>query len=280
VERLSEELPHASATMERLRALVRLVRAKSAVIPRAALVLDPGLAALTDAVVAEAHLAGDELPHLFPDASTGSLVLGHLEGLPVVVLPGPGSVHWNAAVALRGHPIRVARLLGADLLIATGGCTGLTAYFGAGDLVTVDDHINLLGDNPLIGPNLDELGPRFPDLSETYDLALRELAEDGARAHGIRLGHGVYAAVPDPNLTTPAEYRMLRGLGADLVGMAAVPEVIVARHMGMRVLVLLLVSGRRLPDSFLPAADERVLPIGEAEPRVHRVIRGLATRLG
>lgn len=162
----------------------------------------------------------------------------------------------------------------------TGGCTGLTAYFGAGDLVTVDDHINLLGANPLIGPNLDELGPRFPDLSEPYDLALRELAEDGARAHGIRLGRGVYAAVPDPNLTTPAEYRMLRGLGADLVGMAAVPEVIVARHMGMRVLVLLVVSGRRLPDSFLPAAGERVLPIGEAEPRVHRVIRGLATRLG
>ena len=158
---------------------------------------------------------------------------------------------------------------------------GMNPLWSPGDLVLLDDHINLLGDNPLVGPNLDALGPRFPDMSEPYDRALQRLAQDVALRRGLPLRRGVYVAVVGPNLETRAEYRMLRALGADVVGMSTVPEVIVARHMGIRVLGLSIVTDACLPDALEPADVNTIIRTAmEAEPHltglVHDVIAHFA----
>jgi purine-nucleoside phosphorylase len=177
-------------------------------------------------------------------------------------------------------PVRVLRALGADTLIVSNACGGLNPLWTAGDLMLIADHINLLGDNPLIGPNDDRLGPRFPDLSAAYDEDLRAVAREVARASGVTLREGVYVAVAGPNLETRAEYRMLRALGADVVGMSTVPEVLVARHADMRVLGLSIVTDMCLPDALEPATVEKIIAVANgAEPNLTRVVRGVVERL-
>ena len=257
----------ASVVMERLRKTVAFVRSRTVLVPRAAIVPGPGLEPEGDAFAPEACVV---LPEL---GAAAELRLGRMEGVSVAVLAGPIDRPKGQSVLERAFPIRVLRLLGVEVLLLTGTCRALDPGMNPGDLVMVDDHLNLLGDNPLIGPNLDELGPRFPDLSEPYERSLQALAREAALAAGIPLALGVYAAVPDPNQRTPAEYRMLRRLGAGLVGMDVVSEVIAARHMRMRVLALLVVVDRG------PTDDATPYPAGHAEPRVTRVIRGLMARL-
>ena len=157
--------------------------------------------------------------------------------------------------------------LGADTLIVSNACGGLNPLWAAGDVMLIADHINLLGDSPLIGPNDDRLGPRFPDLSQAYDAELRALARDVAARAGMTLREGVYVAVPGPNLETRAEYRLLRGIGADVVGMSTVPEVLVAVHAGMRVLGLSIITDMCLPDALEPATVERILAVADAPSR-------------
>lgn len=239
--------------MERLRAGVQAVRVRTDLIPRVALALDPELAQLGEAIEDTAAFGAQDLPAVLPPWC--DLLLGRLEGAAVAAWTVPAS---DPGVRARGLPVRLAYLLGADVLFATGTAVALTdlaalpaasprSASGPGpgpvDLTLVSDHLNLLGDNPLVGPNLEALGPRFPDLSEAYDGPLRTLAHEIAAARGVTLGEGVLAAVPAPNLATAEEYTVLRELGTELAGCAAVPEVIVARHMGMHVLALLVVRG-------------------------------------
>jgi purine-nucleoside phosphorylase len=177
-------------------------------------------------------------------------------------------------------PVRVLARLGARTLVVSNACGGMHPLWSPGDLMLIADHINLLGANPLVGPNDDRLGPRFPDMSEPYDAELRSLARAVALALGVPLREGVYVAVTGPNLETRAEYRMLRALGADVVGMSTVPEVITAAHMGLRVLGLSIITDQCLPDALAPASLEQILAVArEAEPRLTALVRGVIERL-
>ena len=177
-------------------------------------------------------------------------------------------------------PIRVLRALGARSLIVSNACGGLNPDWAAGDLMVIADHINLLGDNPLIGPNDDRLGPRFPDMSAPYDASLRAIAHGVARESGVTLREGVYVAVAGPNLETRGEYRFLRSIGADVVGMSTVPEVIVAVHAGMRVLGLSIITDMCIPDHLEPASLERIIAVANtAEPKLTAVVRATLERM-
>jgi purine-nucleoside phosphorylase len=177
-------------------------------------------------------------------------------------------------------PVRVLRQLGARTLIVSNACGGMHPDWKAGDLMLIADHINLLGDNPLTGPNDDRLGPRFPDCSALYDADLRAMARQVATEQGTVLREGVYVAVAGPNLETRAEYRMLRALGADVVGMSTVPEVLVASHGGMRVLGISIITDMCLPDELEPASLSKILAIaGEAEPKLTALVSGVVAEL-
>jgi purine-nucleoside phosphorylase len=177
-------------------------------------------------------------------------------------------------------PVRVMRALGAESLIVSNACGGMNPLWSAGDLVLLSDHINLLGDNPLVGSNDDRLGPRFPDMSAPYDPELRALARAVALEQGIVLREGVYVAVAGPNLETRAEYRMLRAMGADVVGMSTVPEVIVAAHAGMRAVGISIITDLCLPDALEPADITRIIETASrAEPSLTRLITRLVERM-
>ena len=177
-------------------------------------------------------------------------------------------------------PVRVMRALGAEKLVVSNACGGMNPLWAAGDLMLIADHINLLGDNPLIGPNDDFLGPRFPDMSAPFDPGLRELARSVALEQKITLREGVYVAVTGPNLETPAEYRFLRGIGADVVGMSTVPEVIVAVHGGMRVLGISIITDECFPDALEPANVDKIIATAErSEPNLTRLVAGVLERM-
>ncbi len=269
--------------MDRLRAAAEAVRREWPRTPRAGIVLGTGLGGLADAIEVEAAIDYAALPH-FPLSTVvthaGRLVLGTLEGLPVVTMQGRFHSYEGYSQRQIAFPIRVMRLLGADTLILSSACGGMNPLWAPGDLVLLDDHINFMGDSPLIGSNLDELGPRFPDMSAPYDRALGEWASQIALQKGIRLRTGVYVAVPGPQLETRAEYRMLRRMGADVVGMSTVPEVIAARHMGMRVLAVAVITDQCLPDALEEVNIERIIATAErAGPQVVRVVAGVVGAL-
>ena len=273
----------AGSEMERIREAARAVRARWGGAPRVGVILGTGLGGLADAMEIEVAIPYEELPH-FPattvETHRGRLLLGNLNGAPAVAMQG--RFHRYEGHALRDvvFPVRVMRLLGADILVVSGACGGMNPLWGPGDLVLLDDHINLMGDSPLVGPNLDELGPRFPDMSQPYDPGLRELAVAAALEERIPLREGVYVAVTGPQLETRAEYRMLREMGADVVGMSTVPEVIAARHMGMRVLAVVVITDQCLPDALEEVDVERIIATAEAAgPRLTRVVGGVLARL-
>jgi purine-nucleoside phosphorylase len=260
-----------------IEAAVAAIRSHTAAKPDYAIILGTGLGRLAEEIRAEVTIPYAEIPG-FPlstvETHTGRLIIGRLVDCPVVAMQG--RFHRYEGYSLREvtFPVRVMRQLGARTLIVSNVSGGMNPLWQAGDLVAIDDHINLLGSSPLTGPNLDVLGPRFPDMSEPYDRGLQARAEDAALELGIPLRRGVYAAVTGPNLETRAEYRMLRALGADIVGMSTVPEVIVARHMDMRVLGLSIITDECLPDALAPAdIDEIIRTAMEAEPRLTALIR-------
>lgn len=276
-------VPSADEQRARLREATAAVRARTALEPEVAIVLGTGLGALADEIEVEASIPYAEIPH-FPLATVethaGLLLFGRLAGKRVVAMQGRFHRYEGYTLQEVTFPIRVLSLLGARVLVLSGACGGMNPLWQRGDLVVLDDHINLMGDNPLIGPNLDELGPRFPDMSEPYDRALQALAEEVARELKIPLRRGVYVAVTGPNLETRAEYRMLRAIGADVVGMSTVPETIVARHMGMRVLGLSVITDECLPDALRPVALEEILrAANEAEPKLAALVKGVLERL-
>ncbi len=274
----------ARGEMERLREAVAAVRGAGGTRPRVGIVLGTGLGGLADAIEVEAALAYEDLPH-FPvstvESHDGKLLLGTLEGVPVVAMQGRFHCYEGYTLREIAFPIRVMKLLGAENLVVSAACGGMNPLWGPGDLVLLDDHINFMGDGPLTGPNLDELGPRFPDMSVPYDTGLQEAAAAVAMAEGVPLRRGVYVAVVGPQLETRAEYRMLRAMGADVVGMSTVPEVIAARHMGMRVLAVAIITDQCLPDALEEADVPTIIATARAaEPRLAQVVRGVLRGLG
>ncbi len=269
-------------TVDAIDAAAAAVRARFAAAPAAALILGSGLGALGREIAVDASIDYREIPG-FPlstvESHAGRLLCGTLGGKPVIAMQGRFHRYEGYTLQQVTFPVRVLRALGAATLVVSNACGGMNPLWSAGDLMLIADHINLLGDNPLIGPNDDRLGPRFPDMSMPYDASLRALARDVALTQGITLREGVYAAVAGPNLETRAEYRMLRSCGADVVGMSTVPEVIVAVHAGMRVLGLSIITDMCLPDALEPASFEKIIGVAnEAEPRLTAVVRGVVER--
>lgn len=262
---------------------VEAVRERTDITPSIAIILGTGLGGLVEQMRVDVAIPYEELPH-FPIATvethTGRLLFGDLAGRTVVAMQGRFHRYEGHTLYQVTFPVRVMHLLGARTLVVSNVSGGLNPLWAPGDLVLIDDHINLLGDNPLIGPNLADLGPRFPDMSEPYDRGLQALAEQVALEQATPLRRGVYVAVPGPNLETRAEYRMLRTMGADIVGMSTVPEVIVARHMDMKVLGLSIITDQCLPDALEPADIDTIIrtAVG-AEPKLTALIRGVVGRI-
>ena len=268
---------------ERIEACAQAVRARFNKPVDAAIILGTGLGALADEIQIETTIDYSDLPN-FPlstvESHKGRLLCGTLAGRTVIAMQGRFHRYEGYTLQQVTYPVRVLRAVGAETLIVSNACGGMHPLWAAGDLMLIADHINLLGDNPLIGPNDDALGPRFPDMSEPYDSSLRVLAREVAVANGITLREGIYAAVQGPNLETRAEYRFLRAVGADVVGMSTVPEVIVARHGGMRVLGLSIITDQCLPDALESASLAQIIKVARnAEPKLSAVVKGVVARL-
>jgi purine-nucleoside phosphorylase len=262
---------------------VRTIRARSGESPEIGIILGTGLGDLSGVIDAHASIPYEEIPH-FPrpavESHAGELVIGRLSGRGVVAMRGRAHYYEGYTMKEITFPVRVMRALGAHTLIANSAVGGMNPMHPLGGIVIVDDHINLMGDNPLIGPNDDELGPRFPDMSDAYSARLKDLAEAVALEERIPVYRGVFAAVAGPNLETRAEYRFLRGIGADVVGMSLVPENIAAVHAGMRVLGLAVITDRCLPDALEPVEISRILRVAaEAEPKLTRLVTAVVARL-
>jgi purine-nucleoside phosphorylase len=267
----------------RIDAAAAVVRARWPHRPDAALILGTGLGALAREIQVEAEFDYHDLPG-FPlstvESHAGRLLAGTLGGKRVLAMQGRFHRYEGYSLQAVTFPVRVLRALGAEVLVVSNACGGMHPLWQPGDLMLIADHINLLGDSPLIGPNDDALGPRFPDLSACYDEGLRAAARAVALARGLTLREGVYVAVPGPNLETRAEYRMLRTLGADVVGMSTVPEVIVAVHGGMRVLGISLITDQCLPDALEPATLDKILATAaRSEPNLTALVQGVLERL-
>ena len=251
--------------------------------PGVGIVLGTGLGALAAEIAVEATIPYGEIPH-FPESTVeshaGQLVCGTLAGQTVMAMEGRFHLYEGYTPAQVTFPIRVMRQLGCHTLLVSNAAGGLNSLHAKGDLIVIDDHINLMGVNPLIGPNDERLGPRFPDLIEPYDRALQDLALAVAREANIIAHRGVYVAVTGPNLETRAEYRFLRGIGADVVGMSTVPEVLVAVHAGMKVLGFSIVTDLCLPDALEPVKLEDILAVArQAEAKLRTIVTKVLERL-
>ncbi len=248
-------------------------------VPHAGIILGTGLGPLVEQIEAEATIDYEQIPH-FPKSTAvshrGRLVCGNLCGLPVMVMEGRFHMYEGYPLKKITLPVRVMRHLGAQLLIVSNAAGGMNPYFDCGDIVVIDDHINLMGDNPLIGINDDRLGPRFPDMCAPYDHVLINKAMEIARSNNIVAHKGVFVAVAGPNLETRAEYRFLRAIGADVVGMSTVPEVIVAVHCGLRTIGFSVVTDMCLPDALEPANVAKIIATANAaEPSLRSLVMGV-----
>lgn len=269
---------------EDIQEAIAFIRTQTEFQPRTGIVLGTGLGNLTDDLEVVAEIAYADIPHFARstvESHKGKLVFGTLGGHPVVVMAG--RFHWYEGWTMQQvvFPVRVLKFLGIERIIITNVSGGVNPHLRAGDLVVVRDHINMLPENPLRGPNDERVGPRFPDLLFTYDADLRRMALEIAQKNGIRAFEGVYSALAGPNLETPAEYDMLHRLGADCTGMSSVPEVLAARHMSLPVMMLSLVSNVSYPPAVIKATtlEEVVAVAMEAEPKMRRIIRELLVQI-
>ena len=247
--------------------------------PHAGIILGTGLGSLVKEIEIEVAIDYGDIPH-FPQSTAvshaGRLVCGTLAGLPIVAMEGRMHMYEGYPLKMITLPVRVMKALGAELLVVSNACGGMNPNYRCGDIMVIEDHINLMGDNPLIGINDDRLGPRFPDMCEPYQQALVDRALSIARAEDIVAHKGVFVAVTGPNLETRAEYRFLRTIGADVVGMSTVPEVVVAVHCGLRVVGFSIITDMCLPDALKPANVEEIIAVAnEAEPRLTTLVKGV-----
>jgi purine-nucleoside phosphorylase len=251
--------------------------------PRVGIILGTGLGGLAEDIHTDVALPYGEIPH-FPVSTVqfhkGQLVCGSLSGKNVLVMEGRFHFYEGYTLKQITFPVRVMQAMGCEVLIVSNACGGMNPQWNKGDIMLIDDHINLLGDNPLIGKNDDRLGIRFPDMCEPYDKKLIELAQRIALEEKIVVHKGVFVAVPGPNLETRAEYRFLRGIGADVVGMSTVPEVIVGVHAGLRNLGLSVVTDMCLPDALEPAVLEEIVAVANtAEKKLRILVRRVVAEL-
>ena len=251
---------------------------------RVGLILGTGLGALADEIDGAEAVPYSEIPH-FPlstvESHEGRLIAGTLRGVPVVAMQGRFHLYEGYSAVEVTLPVRVLAELGVETLLISNAAGGMNPLYRRGDLMLVTDHINFQGANPLIGANVDDWGPRFPDMSEPYDRGLRDVAEAAALKRGLALQQGVYVAVVGPNLETRAEYRFLRQIGADVVGMSTVPEVIVARHHGVRCLAISVITDECFPDALEPVNIADILEAaGTAEPKLTQLVGDVVASLG
>ena len=251
--------------------------------PKAAVILGTGLGGLAKQIKGAKSLSYDKVPH-FPVSTVkshaGRVVAGKLGGVPVIAFDGRFHFYEGWSAEQITLPVRVAKAMGAEYLFLSGACGGMNPKFRKGDIALLDDHINLMGVNPLIGPNDDRLGPRFPDMCAPYDPDLLDRAEAICMKEGYRAHRSVYVAVAGPNLETRAEYRFLSAVGSDVVGMSTVPEVLVAVHAGLKVFGASIITDMCFPDSLEPAhIDEIIAVANEAEPKVTKLVAKLIAGL-
>jgi purine-nucleoside phosphorylase len=247
--------------------------------PHAGIILGTGIGPLVEEIDEEASIEYEAIPHFLRSTATGHrgrLVCGTLNSVPVVAMEGRFHAYEGYGMQQITLPVRVMKALGAELLIVTNACGGMNPIYARGDIMAIADHINLLGTNPLVGINDENLGPRFPDMSRPYDPELIDKALEIARRENFAAHQGVFVAVLGPNLETRAEYRFLRQIGADVVGMSTVPEVITAVHCGLRVIGLSIVTDVCLPDALAPVdVAEIIAAANAAEPNLRKIILGV-----
>ena len=268
---------------DRITETLEVIKSKTDKNYKIGIILGTGLGGLVNDISIEHTIDYTDLPH-FPvstvESHKGKLIFGKLEGNDVVCMQGRFHYYEGYSMQQITYPVRVMKKLGVEILLVSNACGGLNPLYRKGDVMLMIDHINLLGDNPLIGANEDEFGPRFPDMSEPYSLSLIEMAENVALNKKIKVQKGVYVAVPGPNLETRAEYRFLRNIGADVVGMSTIPENIAANHMGMKVLGLSIITDECFPDSLKPVnVEEIIAAANRAEPKMTEIIKGVVTKL-
>jgi purine-nucleoside phosphorylase len=264
---------------ERIKEAGEFVQSKIRVKPGIGIILGTGLGGLAKEVEVESKLSYQNIPHFAVSTTPGhegNLILGRLAGKMIIAMQGRFHFYEGYSLEEITFPLRVMKYIGVNILIESNAAGGMNPNFSAGDLMVITDHINLMGNNPLIGPNDDKLGPRFVDMCEPYDKELIELYEKVAMREKIRIHRGVYVGVSGPNLETPAEYRFLRLIGADAVGMSTVPEVIVAKHSGMKVLGISCITDQCFPDKLEPVNLAKLIKVANlAEPKMTRLIKGV-----
>ncbi len=273
---MKEELP-------KIEQAVAYIREHWNKVPEIGIILGTGLGNLANKIEADIVLSYEDIP-FFPSSTVelhaGKLILGTLEGKTIIAMQGRFHYYEGYTMKQITFPIRVMKALGVQTLVVSNACGGLNPQFKRGDIMLIEDHLNLLGDNPLIGQNAPELGPRWPDMVEPYSHRLIELAQQAALENGLTVQKGVYVAVPGPNLETRAEYRYLRNIGADVVGMSTVPEVIVAVHSGMEVIGFSIITDMGLPDALEPADINSIIQTaGNAEPKMNTIICTMLRKL-
>lgn len=273
-------------TLAQIDEVADAIRARTSQQPRIGMILGSGLGSLADSVQSPDVIPYSELPN-WPVSTVfghvGQLVIGALENQPVLVMQGRVHFYEGISMSQVTLPVRVMQRLGIEILIVTNAAGAINPDFEPGDLMLITDHLNFVGMagfNPLIGPNLDELGPRFPDMSQAYDRALNDLARKAARDHGVLLQEGVYVGLSGPSFETPADLRFLRTAGADAVGMSTVPEVTVARHGGTRVLGISGISNKANLDGNTMTTHEEVIEAGRViVPKLEKVVRSVLSLL-
>jgi purine-nucleoside phosphorylase len=262
---------------EQIQEAKRVVQGRWSGKPRFGIILGTGLGGLVEEIDAKAVLAYKDVPH-FPvptvQSHAGRLVCGKLSGKEVMAMEGRFHAYEGYTLQQITFPVRVMKAMGCEVLIVSNACGGMNPQYGKGDLMVIEDHINLLGDNPLIGENDERLGIRFPDMCHAYDRELIDLSQRIALHERIVCHKGVFVAVTGPNLETRAEYRFLRGIGADVVGMSTVPEVIVGVHSGLRNLGFSIITDMCLPDALEPAKLEEIIAVANtAEKKLRTIVR-------
>ncbi len=261
---------------------VQKIKSKASIQPVAGIILGSGLNGLADSVQKAVNIAYRDLPN-FPVSTVhghvGRFVIGELEGRPVLVMQGRIHYYEGYTMGQVTLPVRVMQRMGIPSMIVTNAAGGVHPDFEPGDVMLITDQLNLMGMsglNPLMGPNLDEIGPRFPDMSQPYDRTYSELARSIAKENGINLREGVYAGLSGPSFESPADLRFLRNAGVDAVGMSTVPEVIIARHGNMRVLGLSGISNKANLDGSTVTTHEEVIEAGNViTPKVEKIVRGV-----
>jgi len=272
-----------TAPFEQIQEAAAAVRAKWPITPDVGIVLGTGLGGFAADISDRTAIRYEDIPH-FPHSTApghkGQLVCGTLAGKPVVAMEGRFHFYEGYTLQQVTFPVRVMKALGCQVLVVTNACGGMNPQYSRGDIMLIEDHINLLGNSPLVGPNDDRLGVRFPDMCHAYDRELLKLAKAVAVEQRSPVQQGVFVAVSGPNLETRAEYRFLRAIGADVVGMSTVPEVIVGVHAGLRNLGLSVVTDICLADALEPVSlAEIIATANEAEPKLRHLVRGVVERL-